>query len=244
MNNLILLTGSNGGIGGHVAEYLIDSGIKNIVFQVHKNQDNIKAILEKNDMPFEKHLFTANLTSEDELKSLSEQIYKKWENTPSILLNIAGGSKNSMSWKMTKQDFQDVIDQNLLSTFLTCREFIAQMREKRFGRIINIASVVAFTGVAGASHYCAAKAGIIGLSKSLSHELINKDITVNTLALGYFSTGIIDEVPEKMQEIIKSNIPAKKFGDARQIGSLIKFLISSEAEYITGQVHHINGGLY
>ena len=244
MNNLILITGSNGGIGSKLAEYLIKNGLRNIVCQYHRSNENIKQILESNDFSTQKHLFKADLTNEEDVKNLNLNIQEKLETEVSSIINVAGGSTNCVSWKMKTEDFKNIVDMNLLSTFLSCREFIPGMRKNNYGRIINVSSVVAFTGVAGASHYCAAKAGIVGFSKALSLELINKNITVNTLALGYFNTGIIDEVPAKIQEVIKESIPVKRFGTTEEIGGLVKYLLSSEANYATGQVHHLNGGLF
>ena len=244
MKQLILITGANGGIGSKVVEYFLNNGFRDIVCQYFSSDNVIKPLLEKHDLSAEDHLFQADLTDEVDVKNLNLKITEARGSTVSAVVNIAGGSMNAVSWKMTTEDFKKVIDMNLLSTFLTCRELIPAMRKNNYGRIINVSSVVAFTGVPGASHYCAAKAGIVGLSKALSLELVNKNITVNTLALGYFNTGLIDEVPGEIQEKIREEIPMKRFGTTEEIGALVTYLLSDQAGYTTGQVHHLNGGLF
>lgn len=240
---LTLINGASGGLGCGLVEYLLENGIRNIACQYKSNPTQITELLKKHDMDPEKHLFQADLTNEMDVKKMADSICMKI--SPVVnLVNLIGGSSNGMSWKLSLEDFQRIIDMNLTSTFLSCREFIPGMREKRYGRILNVSSVVGFTGVGGASHYCAAKAAVAGLSKALSLELVSRNITVNTLALGYFDTGLINQVSEELQEAIKSGIPAKRFGEAREIGGLVKYLLSDEAQYVTGQVHHINGGMY
>ena len=243
MKNTILITGSNGGIGRGVVEYFLENNIRNIACHYRGNRNEIEEILKKYDLSPEKYLFQADLTNEEEITTMRDNISNSWGGVES-LINIAGSSNNSVCWKMSKEDFSTVINDNLLSTFLTCKTFCPAMRDNNYGRIINVSSIVGFTGVVGASHYSAAKAGIVAFTKSIAQELINKNITVNALALGYFNAGIIREVPENIQETIKAQIPAKRFGNVDEIASFIKYLISNEASYITGQVHHINGGLY
>ena len=239
----ILITGANGGIGCELVGYLVSNGVRNIACTYRSSNENILAVLKAYELNPEKHLFYAELTDQNTVRqlrsSIDDQLGPVWG-----LVNLAGGSTNALSWKMSKEEFQLVVDQNLLTTFLCCREFIPEMRKNKMGRIVNVSSVVAFTGAAGAAHYCAAKCGIIGLTKALSLELAPKDITVNALALGYFQYGLIDHLSGESQEQIKSTIPVKRFGKANEIGGLVQFLLSEDAAYTTGQVFHINGGLY
>ena len=160
------------------------------------------------------------------------------------VINLAGGSSNSMSWKLSKIDFMSIIEQNLLSTFLCSKQFIPSMRKNKEGRLINISSIVAFSGIAGASHYCSAKAGVIGLTKALALELAPSNVTVNAIALGYFNYGLINQVSPELQEKLKSNIPLKRFGDIIELYGALIFLLNDAGAYTTGQVLHINGGLY
>lgn len=242
MEKTILITGSNGGIGLAVTEYLLKNGIRNLACHYRSNNDKIKDLLTKYDMNTETHMFRADLTNESELSLMNEAINKNHAPVSS-LVNIAGMSTNGMSWKLTKSQFVDVIDNNLLSSFLCTREFIPSMRSATWGRIINFSSVVGATGVAGASHYCAAKAGLMGLTKAMALELANKNITVNAIALGYFNYGLINDVPADAQDQIKNRIPVNRFGTADEIGSMVKFLLSQDSSYLTGQILHLNGGL-
>jgi len=160
------------------------------------------------------------------------------------LVNLAGGSNNGVSWKLSAQQFRDILGLNLLTTFLACREFIPGMRDRGAGRIINISSVVAFSGVSGASHYAAAKGAIVSFSKSLALELSNKNVAVSVIALRYFGHGLIETIPEAVQAEIRSRIPARRFGRADEVGAMFGFLLGTGGGYSGGQVYHLNGGLY
>jgi NAD(P)-dependent dehydrogenase (short-subunit alcohol dehydrogenase family) len=149
-----------------------------------------------------------------------------------------------MSWKLSLADFNAVLQANLVSTFLATRAFLPGMREQGGGRIINVSSIVGHTGVAGASHYCAAKAGIDGFTRAVALECASRKVTVNALALGYFDKGIITEVPAEILEVIKGQIPFKRLGSASELQPLVAYLLSPAAEFMTGQVLHLNGGQY
>ncbi|MEN9846132.1 MAG: hypothetical protein RIS36_1279 [Pseudomonadota bacterium] len=243
MKHTTLITGSNGGIGLVVAEHLLAQGCRSLAFQYRSSSDKITDCLKRFDLDPEKHLFKADLSSESDVSSLRSSIESAlgpiWG-----LVNIAGGSSNSLSWKTSLTDFRKIMDDNLTSTFLTCREFIPGMRTLDSGRIINISSVVAFTGAPGAAHYCAAKGAVTSYTKALSLELAPKNITANTIALGYFQYGLINQVNEQLQADIKERIPLKRFGLGSEVGGLIRFLLSDESAFTTGQVMHLNGGLY
>jgi len=243
ISELILITGSDGGIGCNLADYLLSNGVRNLACHYHSSSDNIRAVLEKHKLDEQKHLFQAELTDEEDVKKLRLSIEAKLGDVWG-LINMAGGSMNGMSWKISKADFQKIIDQNLMTTFLCSREFIPGMRKMISGRIINISSVVAYTGVVGAAHYCAAKAAIGGWTKALALELAPKNITANTLALGYFEYGLINHLSSEQQDGIKARIPYQRFGSANEIGGYIKFLLSGDGLYTTGQIVHVNGGLY
>jgi len=240
---VILITGSNGGIGCALAEYLLEKGIRQIALQYRSECDKITTCLKKFDLDPERHLFEASLTDESSVLQLRSEIESRIGEVWSVL-NVAGGSTNSMSWKTSLADFRSVIDDNLTSAFLCSREFIPAMRKNAAGRIINFSSVVASTGIAGAAHYSAAKAGLLGLTKALALELAPKNITVNTLSLGYFKYGLINHLTEQLQDEVRESIPLKRFGDISEIGGYIMFLLSEAGQYTTGQTLHINGGLY
>lgn len=243
MTQVTLLTGSNGGIGLAVAEHLLERGHRSLAFHYRSSSDKIADCLKRFDLDPKRHLFKANLSDESDVAQLRASVEQSlgpvWG-----LVNIAGGSSNSMSWKTSLADFRKVLDDNLTSTFLTCREFIPSMRQAGSGRIINVSSVVASTGAVGASHYCAAKGAINSYTKALSLELASKNITANALALGYFQYGLINQVNEQLQAEIKERIPMKRFGTGTDVGGYIRFLLSEESAFTTGQVIHINGGQF
>jgi 3-oxoacyl-[acyl-carrier protein] reductase len=243
MSGVVLITGSNGGIGSAVAEYLLAKGERNLAFHYRSDAQQIKALICRYDLDPEKYLFKADLCNEEELGSLRQRIEERF-GTVWGLVNVAGASSNAMSWKMTVSDFRKIIDDNLTATFLSCREFIPGMRSDNSGRIINFSSIVASTGVAGASHYCAAKGGIESFTKAISLELAPKNITANTIALGFFEYGLIHHLSQEVQREVRERIPLKRFGVAADIGSYIGFLLSPESTFTTGQVLHVNGGQY
>lgn len=238
-----LITGANGGLGSEIVKSLLSSGVENIACHYRSECDVITNILEEKGLDPANYLFKAELTAEDQVHQMREEIEQKLGPVYN-LVNLAGGSTNGVSWKLSREQYQEVIDMNLTSTFVACKEFIPGMRERGYGRIINTSSVVGSTGVPGASHYCASKAAVLGYSKSIALELVNKNITVNTVSLGYFNTGLIHDVPEELQEQIKAQIPIKRFGEPKEIASAIMYLLRQDAGYTTGQVIHINGGLY
>lgn len=242
-NGYILVTGAGSGIGLAIVESLLLNGVTKIICQYRSRNNDLFELLKNHNLSPEDFAVQAELTSEDDIKSLREFGMKKFGKIYAVI-NVAGASTNSMSWKISKENFLEIINANLLTAFLCSREFIPEMREEAIGRIINFSSVVAFTGTIGSAHYSAAKSGLLGLSKSMSLELANKNITVNTIALGYFDRGLINDVSPELQEEVKSKIPLKRFGQANEIGSLVNYILSDDAKYTTGQVFHINGGLY
>lgn len=242
-DRVILVTGAGGGLGRGLVEGLASLGYKNIACQVRTKVSDLIHVLAQHEFPLEKHVFFADLTNEEDVRRMGEQITAKFGN-PWAVINVAGSSSNSMSWKLSLEDYKKVIDNNLTSTFLTCRQFIPAMREQGTGRIINISSVVAHSGVPGASHYCAAKAGIEGFTRAIALELAPKNVTANALALGYFDTGIIDQVPQNMQDVIKNMTPAKRFGKPDEFVGIVRYLLSDASAFMTGEVLNINGGYH
>ena len=239
----VLITGAGGGMGSGLAALLLEAGYERLIFHHRRRSEAILAVLRRYDIDPVKSLVCAELTDEEQVERMHDQIHE--QHGPLYgLVNVAGGSSNALSWKMSRAEFQQVIDTNLLTTFLCSRAFIPEMREQGRGRIVNIASVVGFTGVAGAAHYCAAKAGIVGLTKALALELAPKNVLVSAIALGYFDDGLIHAVPEDQQERIRERIPLRRFGNCEELGGMVQFLLSSAGSYSSGQVYHLNGGLY
>jgi 3-oxoacyl-[acyl-carrier protein] reductase len=239
----VVLTGAGGGVGAALADYLLGNGVTRLALQYRSTSDELFAVLRRHGLDPERHCFRADMTSEEDVVALGAHVREAFGPIWG-LINLAGSTSNGLSWKLALADFEDVVANSLTTTFLSCREFIPVMREKRGGRIINVSSVVAFSGVAGAAHYCAAKAGVVGFTKAIARELASRQVTANVLALGYFTYGMLYTVPEDLRDAIRQQIPEGRFGTVAEIGGMILHLLSDDSAYMTGQVLHINGGMY
>lgn len=238
----IIITGANGGIGRKLVDCMLAQGYENVICQVRSCSYDIKQVFAAHGVK-DNFCYDVELTNEEKVAQFHSEIKSRFGNIWG-LINLAGAASNSMSWKLDVSEFTRIMNENLLSTFLMCREFTPDLRSQAGGRIINTSSVVAFSGAPGASHYCAAKAAIVGFSKSLAIELAPKNITVNTLGLGYFECGLINQIPQPVQEDIKSKTLMKRLGKVEEIAGLVDYLLSDAGGFSTGQVHHVNGGFY
>lgn len=239
----VLITGANGGVGQHIARYLLEQGERNLVCHYRGNREHVDELLREFDLDPGRHAVKAVLTDEDSVQAMLAGVQERFGSV-TRLVNVAGSSTNAMSWKLSREEFAQIVDDSLMTTFLCCKHVIPAMREGRFGRIVNISSVVGFTGIAGASHYAAAKAGVVGFTKSIALELASRGITANAVALGYFDVGLINSVPEAIQAEIQKRIPLNRFGSKNDVGSAVGYLLSDQAEFFTGQVLHLNGGQF
>ncbi len=163
---------------------------------------------------------------------------------PEIVVNNAGITRDGLLARMADEDWQSVIDTNLSSVFRICKACSRSMMKARFGRIINISSVVAATGNPGQSNYAAAKAGMEGFTRALARELGGRNITVNCVAPGFIDTDMTRNLPDNQREALLNQIPLKRLGDVQDIAAAVLFLASDEARYITGETLHVNGGMY
>lgn len=232
---VILITGASGGMGGELAKQFAKLDVK---LALHFNTNPI-SIPENNSISH----FQGNLASKKYCSQLIQDVVKQFGKID-VLINNAGISNSAMSWKTSENDWSDTMAINLNAPFYLSQSAIPIMRNSNWGRIINITSIVAQTGFIGTSAYTASKAGLIGLTKTLSKELASSGITVNSLALGYFNTGMIEDVPADIKKEIIESIPAKKLGEPETVFKAIQLLISSEGGYITGQTLNLNGGLF
>ena len=184
-----------------------------------------------------------NFSNTDEINNLFEQAVNNF-GFIDTLINNAGITRDSLFLRMSNMDWMEVLNINLNSAFALSQLAIKPMIKNRFGRIINISSIVGVTGNAGQTNYAASKAAMVGFSKSLAMEVANRNITVNSIAPGYIQTEMTDKLSDSQRESVISRIPSKKIGMPRDVSNLAVFLSSLQADYITGQTIHVNGGMY
>ena len=161
-----------------------------------------------------------------------------------VLINNAGITRDNLSIRMKDEEWQKVLDINLSSTFYMCKFALKKMLKNKYGRIVNITSIVGHTGNLGQSNYSASKAGIVAFSKSLAIEYAKKNITVNCVSPGFIQTNMTDKISDSMKEVLTSRIPMNKLGNGEDVSNTVAFLASEEASYITGETVHVNGGMY
>ncbi|MNJ85518.1 3-oxoacyl-[acyl-carrier-protein] reductase FabG [compost metagenome] len=231
---VILITGATGGLGSAMVKHFEKQDVK---LALHTFQQ------EPFDVACEHAWFKADLRDENQVSNLIATILANFGKVD-VLINNAGISRNGMSWKLSPAEFNEVIAVNLTAPFLLSHGLIPGMRTNNYGRIINISSVVAQTGVPGTVAYAASKAGILGMTKTIAKELASQPITCNALALGYFDQGMISEVSEELQQQIISQIPKNKLGGVETILSTIDWLLTDASDYVTGQTISLNGGLF
>lgn len=233
-----LVTGATGGIGGAIARALHAQGA--VVGISGRNEEKLNALAA--ELGDRVHVLPADLSSSDAIKDLVKRAEDAMGKID-ILVNNAGLTRDGLSMRMSDADWQDVLDVNLTAPFKLAQAVQRGMMKRRHGRIINITSVVGVTGNPGQTNYCASKAGMIGWSKSMAAEVASRGITVNCIAPGFIATAMTDALNEDQKANINSTIPAGKMGSSDDIAAAAVYLASSEAEYMTGQTLHVNGGM-
>ncbi|BAJ02514.1 3-oxoacyl-ACP reductase FabG [Shewanella violacea] len=234
-----LVTGASRGIGRAVAETLVSAGA--IVIGTATSERGAAAIQEYlGDKGFG---FVLNVTDKDSVAELFSTIKEKVGDV-NILVNNAGITRDNLLMRMKEDEWGDIIDTNLTSIFRTSKAVMRSMMKNRHGRIINIGSVVGSSGNPGQTNYCAAKAGLLGFTKSLAKEVASRQITVNAVSPGFIQTDMTDELTEEQQQGIMSQVPMARLGQAQEIANAVLFLASDSAAYITGETLHVNGGMY
>jgi len=233
-----LITGASGGIGGSIARALYAQGAK--VALSGTRIDPLKALAD--DLGDRAFIVPCNLSDVDAVKALPQKAYEEMGGID-ILVNNAGITKDNLFMRMSDDDWHQVIDVNLTSTMHLMKSVMRTMMKQRFGRIINITSIVGVTGNAGQVNYAASKAGMIGMTKSFAQEIATRGITANCIAPGFIETAMTAELPENVIKNMLDAIPQGRMGQADEIASSVAFLASNEASYITGQTLHVNGGM-
>ena len=233
-----LITGASGGIGGAIARALHGAGANVALSGTREESLNTLS----SELGENAHVTPADLLdtqSVEGLIGLAEEVIGGVD----ILVNNAGLTRDMLSMRLTDDDWQSVIDVNLTATFRLSRAVIRGMIKRRWGRIINIASVVGVTGNAGQANYAASKAGMIGMSKSMAQEVASRGITVNCVAPGMIVTAMTDVLSDNQKARILDVVPAGRLGESEEIAAGVLYLASKEASYVTGQTIHINGGM-
>ena len=234
----VLITGATGGIGSAMAKRMAKQGADLVLSGTKK--DSLETL--SNEIGDNCYSFAADLAKKEEIKNLVIWAIEKMGSID-ILVNNAGITRDNLSIRMSDKDWDDVINVNLTASFLLSRDCLKVMLKKRWGRIINITSVVGVMGNAGQSNYAASKAGMIGMTKSIASEVASRGITVNCISPGYVVTAMTDKISDVAKENILQNTPVGRFGKAEEIADWAIYLASNEADYITGQNININGGL-
>ena len=241
-DKVAIVTGGTRGIGRAIALKLADHGA-NIVINYRnsdKEAEELKAILEEKGVKvLTVKCDISNFEDSKNLMDKCKEVFGKID----ILVNNAGITKDTLIMRMKEDDFDNVIDVNLKGTFNCAKHASAIMLKQRFGKIINMTSVVGIAGNAGQVNYAASKAGVIGLTKSLAKELGSRGITVNAVAPGFINTDMTASLSEKVKEEASKNIPLKRLGDPEDVANLVGFLASDAANYITGQIINVDGGM-
>ncbi|MCD5414844.1 MAG: 3-oxoacyl-[acyl-carrier-protein] reductase [Clostridiales bacterium] len=238
----VLVTGGSRGIGRAVALLLAKEGA-NIVINYARSETQAQEVVDEIEKFGVRAIaLKANVANAKEVDEMAKIIETELGNID-ILVNNAGITKDNLLIRMKEEDWQDVINVNLTGVFICTKAFARKMIKQKYGKIINISSVVAVVGNAGQSNYCASKAGIIGFTKSIARELGGKGICVNAIAPGFIQTDMTSVLPEKVKEDMSKQIPLKRFGTDEDVANLVLFLASEKSNYITGQVIHVDGGM-
>ncbi len=241
-NEVALITGASRGIGQTIAFALGQKGATVIgTATSEKGAEAITAALA------EKGIngcgMCLNVTDSQSIESVVKAITDKY-GTPTVLVNNAGITRDNLLMRMKDDEWEDIIQTNLTSVYRVSKACLRGMMKAKRGRVVNIASVVGVSGNAGQTNYSAAKAGMIGFTKSMAREVGSRGITVNAVAPGFIDTDMTRELPEASREALLSQIPLNRLGQPEEIASAVAFLASPEASYITGETLHVNGGMY
>ena len=243
MNDLkdknIIVTGATGGIGNSIVKKLYEYGANILasgtkIDKLEKLKSNLKNI----------KILKFDITDNDKIEKFIDDATNELGGSLNCLVNNAGITKDNLAIRMSLDEWNNVINLNLTSTFLCSKFGIKKMLKNKSGKIINITSVVGHTGNLGQSNYTASKAAIVAMSKSLAIEYAKKNININCISPGFIETAMTDKIDEKFKEVIISKIPSAKLGQPEDIANAVLFLASKQSDYINGETLHVNGGMY
>lgn len=237
-----LVTGASRGIGRATALALAKAGADVVVNYAGSTEKANEVVEEIKSLGREAISYQCNVSDSDAVQTMVKDTIAKFGKLD-ILVNNAGITRDNLLMRMKENEWDDVIDTNLKGVFLCTKAVTRQMMKQRSGRIINLASIVGVIGNPGQANYVAAKAGVIGLTKSTARELASRGITVNAVAPGFITTDMTDQLTDEQKEAMLQQIPLAAFGQASDIASTVLFLASDDANYITGQTIHVDGGM-
>ncbi|MCZ4352965.1 3-oxoacyl-[acyl-carrier-protein] reductase [Roseovarius aestuarii] len=233
-----LVTGASGGIGGAIATALHAAGAT--VGLSGTRTEPLEALAA--ELGERAHVLPCNLSDAEAVEALPKQAIAAM-GALDILVNNAGITRDQIFMRMSDEDWQSVLDVNLTSTMRLCRGVMRPMMKARWGRIINISSIVGATGNPGQANYAASKAGLVGLTKSIAYEVASRGITANAVAPGFIATPMTEKLTDDQKAKINTQIPAARMGEAEEIAAAVLYLASNEAGYVTGSTLHVNGGM-
>jgi len=237
-NKKIIITGATGGIGNCLVEKFNNFDASIVATGTNEGKlDNLKKKFPK------VHIEKFSLHEHEKIEEFVNKIESKLGGID-ILINNAGITLDNLSIRLSEENWKKVLDINLTATFLMCKYTIKKMLKKKFGKIINITSVVGHTGNLGQANYAASKAGIIGFSKTLAIEYAKKNININCVSPGFIKTEMTDKIDEEFKKILVSKIPSGSLGTGEDVSNCVAFLASDMANYINGETIHVNGGMY
>ena len=234
----ILITGATGGIGKSLVEKFYNFGSK--IIATGTNQEKLTNLKKKFPEIFIEQF---SLEEHSKIENFIDNVNQKLDGLD-ILVNNAGITLDNISIRLTEENWKKVLDINLTSSFLMCKFAIKKMLKKKYGKIINITSIVGHTGNLGQANYSASKAGIVAFSKSLAMEYAKKNININCVSPGFIKTEMTDKINDEFKKILISKIPSGELGSGEDISNCVAFLASDMARYINGETIHVNGGMY
>lgn len=237
-----LVTGASRGIGRAIALKLAESGAKVAINYQGNEQAALNTLAEIEKRGGQGIVVQASVSSAEQVEQMVEKVIKEYGKID-ILVNNAGITRDGLLMRMKEEDWQEVIQTNLTGVFHCAKAVSRSMMKQRSGKIINISSVVGLTGNAGQANYAAAKAGVIGLTKSLAKELASRDIMVNAIAPGYIVTDMTDKLADNIKDELRMRIPLGRLGQVEDVANLVTFLAGPGSDYITGQVFAVDGGM-
>ena len=238
-NKKIIITGATGGIGNSLVKKLSESGAKILATGTRLEKlEELKSKFKNTD------ILKFDISKGEEIEEFIENATKQLGGGLDCLINNAGITQDNLAIRMNIDEWKKVIDINLTSTFLLSKFAIKKMLKNKYGKIINITSVVGHTGNLGQVNYTASKAGIVAMAKSLAIEYAKKNININCISPGFIKTEMTDKIDDKFKEAIISKIPSSRLGKPEDVANAVLFLASDQSNYINGETIHVNGGMY